>query len=260
MTVCNMSIEGGARCGYVNPDADHRSPTCAAARSRRRARPWSAPSPGGERIASRRRRAATTTWCVSTAPRSRRRSPGASTPARRSASASAFPRLERRRRRRARRWSRTPTRYMDLKAGRADRGHEDRCRLHRLVHQRPHLRPARGGARRRSAARSRRTSRRSSCRARRPSREQAEAEGLHEVFRAAGFEWREPGCSMCLAMNPDKLRAAQVCASSSNRNFKGRQGSPTGPHAADEPGDGRRGGDRGRRHRRARAMLLEVRA
>ncbi|HEX2485363.1 MAG TPA: aconitase family protein, partial [Myxococcota bacterium] len=56
----------------------------------------------------------------------------------------------------------------------------------------------------------------------------AEAEGLDAVFRAAGFEWREPGCSMCLAMNPDKLVGDQVCASSSNRNFKGRQGSPTG--------------------------------
>jgi 3-isopropylmalate/(R)-2-methylmalate dehydratase large subunit len=57
---------------------------------------------------------------------------------------------------------------------------------------------------------------------------QAEAEGLDEVFRAAGFQWREPGCSMCLAMNPDKLIGREICASSSNRNFKGRQGSPTG--------------------------------
>jgi 3-isopropylmalate/(R)-2-methylmalate dehydratase large subunit len=56
----------------------------------------------------------------------------------------------------------------------------------------------------------------------------AEAEGLHEIFKAAGFEWRLPGCSMCLAMNPDKLVGRQVCASSSNRNFKGRQGSPSG--------------------------------
>jgi 3-isopropylmalate/(R)-2-methylmalate dehydratase large subunit len=56
----------------------------------------------------------------------------------------------------------------------------------------------------------------------------AEREGLHEIFRAAGFEWREAGCSMCLGMNPDKLDGRQVCASSSNRNFKGRQGSPTG--------------------------------
>jgi len=53
---------------------------------------------------------------------------------------------------------------------------------------------------------------------------QAEAEGLDAVFRAAGFEWREPGCSMCLAMNPDKLAPGERCASTSNRNFEGRQG------------------------------------
>ncbi|MFT5170678.1 MAG: 3-isopropylmalate/(R)-2-methylmalate dehydratase large subunit [Candidatus Marinamargulisbacteria bacterium] len=57
---------------------------------------------------------------------------------------------------------------------------------------------------------------------------QAEAEGLHKTFTEAGAEWREPGCSMCLAMNPDKLIKNQICASSSNRNFIGRQGSPTG--------------------------------
>jgi 3-isopropylmalate/(R)-2-methylmalate dehydratase large subunit len=56
----------------------------------------------------------------------------------------------------------------------------------------------------------------------------AEKEGLADIFRAAGFEWRAAGCSMCLAMNPDKLVGDQLCASSSNRNFKGRQGSPTG--------------------------------
>ena len=53
---------------------------------------------------------------------------------------------------------------------------------------------------------------------------QAEAEGLHTIFLDAGFEWREPGCSMCLAMNPDKLGAGEHCASTSNRNFEGRQG------------------------------------
>jgi len=52
----------------------------------------------------------------------------------------------------------------------------------------------------------------------------AEAEGLHEVFRAAGADWREPGCSMCLAMNPDKLAPGERSASTSNRNFEGRQG------------------------------------
>ncbi len=59
-------------------------------------------------------------------------------------------------------------------------------------------------------------------------RRQAEAKGLDKIFSAAGFEWRGAGCSMCLAMNPDRLEGNQVCASSSNRNFKGRQGSPTG--------------------------------
>jgi 3-isopropylmalate/(R)-2-methylmalate dehydratase large subunit len=53
---------------------------------------------------------------------------------------------------------------------------------------------------------------------------QAEREGLHEIFKAAGFEWREPGCSMCLAMNADKLEPEERCASTSNRNFEGRQG------------------------------------
>ena len=56
----------------------------------------------------------------------------------------------------------------------------------------------------------------------------AEAKGLPAVFSAAGFEWRGAGCSMCLAMNPDRLEGRQMCASTSNRNFKGRQGSPTG--------------------------------
>jgi 3-isopropylmalate/(R)-2-methylmalate dehydratase large subunit len=56
----------------------------------------------------------------------------------------------------------------------------------------------------------------------------AEREGLDRLFLEAGFEWRAAGCSMCLAMNPDRLEGRQICASSSNRNFKGRQGSPTG--------------------------------
>jgi len=57
---------------------------------------------------------------------------------------------------------------------------------------------------------------------------QAAREGLPQIFEEAGFQWRAAGCSMCLAMNPDKLVGREVCASSSNRNFKGRQGSPTG--------------------------------
>jgi 3-isopropylmalate/(R)-2-methylmalate dehydratase large subunit len=55
-------------------------------------------------------------------------------------------------------------------------------------------------------------------------RRQAEEEGLHRVFEAAGFEWRRAGCSMCLGMNPDILQPGERCASTSNRNFEGRQG------------------------------------
>jgi 3-isopropylmalate/(R)-2-methylmalate dehydratase large subunit len=55
-------------------------------------------------------------------------------------------------------------------------------------------------------------------------KEQAEAEGLDKIFKDAGFDWREPGCSMCLAMNADKLKPEERCASTSNRNFEGRQG------------------------------------
>jgi 3-isopropylmalate/(R)-2-methylmalate dehydratase large subunit len=55
-------------------------------------------------------------------------------------------------------------------------------------------------------------------------REQAEVEGIDRVLTDAGFDWRQPGCSMCLAMNPDKLAPGERCASTSNRNFEGRQG------------------------------------
>ena len=55
-------------------------------------------------------------------------------------------------------------------------------------------------------------------------KKQAEEEGLHQIFMDAGFEWRNPGCSMCLAMNADRLQSGERCASTSNRNFEGRQG------------------------------------
>ena len=73
---------------------------------------------------------------------------------------------------------------------------------------------------------------------------QAEAEGLDRVFVAAGLEWRDAGCSMCVAMNDDRLAAGERCASTSNRNFEGRQGIGGRTHL-DEPGNGC-----GRRHRR----------
>ncbi len=73
---------------------------------------------------------------------------------------------------------------------------------------------------------------------------QAEREGLDKVFTAAGFEWREPGCSMCLAMNADRLEPGERCASTSNRNFEGRQGAG-GRDPPGQPGDGRRRCHRG---------------
>ena len=66
---------------------------------------------------------------------------------------------------------------------------------------------------------------------------QAEREGLDKIFIAAGFEWRDPGCSMCLAMNDDRLSPGERCASTSNRNFEGRQGAGRA-YPSGEPGDG----------------------
>ncbi len=88
-------------------------------------------------------------------------------------------------------------------------------------------------------------------------KEQAEAEGLDKIFKAAGFDWREPGCSMCLAMNPDKLKPGERCASTSNRNFEGRQGYK-GPHASGVACDGGRSGDRRPFRRRARMEVDET--
>ena len=86
----------------------------------------------------------------------------------------------------------------------------------------------------------------SSCRARCWSRQQAEQEGLHEVFTAAGAEWRSAGCSMCLGMNPDTLAPGERCASTSNRNFEGRQGAGGRTHLVSPA--------RRRRDRRHRAV------
>ena len=61
-------------------------------------------------------------------------------------------------------------------------------------------------------------------------KQQAEEEGLDQIFLEAGWEWREPGCSMCLGMNPDKVGSGERCASTSNRNFEGRQGTGARTH------------------------------
>ena len=84
---------------------------------------------------------------------------------------------------------------------------------------------------------------------------EAEAEGLDALFIAAGFEWREPGCSLCVAMNSDRLPAGARCASTSNRNFEGRQG-PGARDAFDEPAYGRGRGDRGPYRRRAVGLRM----
>ncbi len=225
MTICNMSIEGGARAGYVNPDET----TFEYLRGRRfapqgdafdRAAAWWR-EPGvrsrrvvGRRRADRRRR-----------DRADRHLGHQSRPIRSGRRAAARPGVGRR-------------------AG--SRGHAGSARVHGL-RARAAAWPARGSTSR-SSGRARMRGCPICARPRGSSpaigwrphvralvvpgsqavRAAAEREGLHDVFRGAGFEWRDAGCSMCLGMNPDKLEGREVCASSSNRNFKGRQGSPTG--------------------------------
>ena len=238
MTVCNMSIEGGARVGYVNPDET----TFAYLKGR----PYRA---AGRGVGPRRRRGGsrspptptrsyddvvtidaddiepTVTWGINPA-----QSVG-----------------DHARRFRARTPIEEALAYMGFAGGAADRRHEDRRRLHRLVHQRPPVRLRGSGAKFvQGPPRARRT-----CKAlvvpgsQEVSRKRRSARACDKIFTDAGFEWRGAGCSMCLAMNPDKLVGDQLCASSSNRNFKGRQGSPTGRTLLMSPVDGRR-----RRHRR----------
>jgi 3-isopropylmalate/(R)-2-methylmalate dehydratase large subunit len=224
MTICNMSIEGGARVGYVNPD----DTTVAYLRGRRfvpqgdefdRAAEWwlsLASDPGatydddveidGSAIRP------TVTWGIN---------PGQSVyvderlPQVEAVPGSDRPAVE------------EALAFMGLRAGepiagtRIDVAFVGSCTNARLSDLREAARMVRG---RRVAG---------SVRAlvvpgSQAVRDAAEREGLHQVFLDAGFEWRGAGCSMCLAMNQDRLEGREICASSSNRNFKGRQGSPTG--------------------------------
>ena len=224
MTVCNMSIEGGARLGYVNPDAT----TVAYLRGREFApagadfdaatRWWLSMASDadaeyhdvvtilGEEIAP------TVTWGINpgqavgvdeSIPR-----PEAYSPDERSTVADAYD-------------------YMSWKPGdriagtKIDVAFIGSCTNGRLSDLREAARIARRGRVKPGVKALVVPGSQAVARA-------AEEEGLDEVFRRAGFEWRLPGCSMCLAMNPDKLQGRQICASSSNRNFKGRQGSPSG--------------------------------
>ena len=224
MTVCNMSIEGGARLGYVNPD----DTTCAYLRGRefapqaddfdRAVAWWTSMASDADAAYDEVVRldgadiAPTVTWGINpgqaigvdeSVP-----SPGAFAADEREVAEDAYA-------------------YMDLKPGAPIRGTRidvaflGSCTNGRLSDLREAARVARLG---KVAAHVKALVVPGSEAVARA----AEAEGLDEVFRQAGFEWRLPGCSMCLAMNPDKLVGRQVCASSSNRNFKGRQGSPAG--------------------------------
>jgi len=224
MTLCNMAIEGGARCGYVNPDQttfDYLKgrPHAPSGDAWDRAVSWWKCLASGADASfddevkfDAAAIAPTITWGI--------------TPGQGIGVDEAVPTLEQ-----------TPEedrplaqeayRYMDLQPGQAIAGLPvDVCFIGSCTNGRlSDLRAAAAVAAGRQVA--------SGIKAFVvPGSEQvaaaAEAEGLDAVFRQAGFEWREPGCSMCLAMNPDRLEGRQISASSSNRNFKGRQGSASG--------------------------------
>ena len=246
MTVCNMSIEAGAKAGLVAPD----DTTFAYLEGRPHA-------PNGRGV-GRRRRLLADARRPTTTPPSTRRSPSTRTrsaPTCRGARTRARCHLDRRPRARPRRPSpiRRPRAaaeraldYMGLDRRHADPRHRRRHRLHRLVHQQPHRGPAARRPRRSPAATSRPACARSSCPARRRSRPQAEAEGLDVVLRDAGFDWREPGCSMCLGMNPDKLVAGRAVRVDVEPQLRG----PPGPGRPHPPRLARRR----RRHRHRRSL------
>ncbi|MEB3159394.1 MAG: 3-isopropylmalate dehydratase large subunit, partial [Synechococcus sp.] len=224
MTLCNMAIEGGARCGYVNPDQitfDYLAgrPEAPKGEAWDRAVQWwrSLASDANAQFDDEVRFdaasiAPTVTWGITpgqgigvdeTVP-----TPDQLEPSDRPIAEEAY-------------------RYMDLAPGSAIAGVPvDVCFIGSCTNGR--LSDLRAAA---AVARGRRVAQGLTAFVV-PGSEQvaaaAEAEGLDQIFREAGFEWRQPGCSMCLAMNPDRLEGRQISASSSNRNFKGRQGSASG--------------------------------
>ena len=234
MTICNMTIEGGGRAGMIAPD----DTTFAGSRARPGApQDLDAPSRRGASCAPTTARASTAR-STSTPARCRRRSPGARRPAMVVAG-----------HRRA-----CPSRATDGRRARAGvhgPGPGRRCRTSASTAcssaraRTPASATCAPPPRSSRAARSPATWTRWSCPGSQQVKAQAEAEGLDEVFRAAGFDWRDAGCSMCLGMNPDILPPGERCASTSNRNFEGRQGRGGRTHLV-SPADGG-----GRRHRGA---------
>jgi 3-isopropylmalate/(R)-2-methylmalate dehydratase large subunit len=224
MTVCNMSIEGGARCGYINPDKTtieylRGRPFAPQGSAFERAAEWWLGHASGANASFDDRVEfdgasiePTVTWGINPA-----QSVGVSEQI---PDAKSFPTDEQA-------GIREALAFMDfrekqpIKGTKIDVAFIGSCTNSRISDLREAARVARGNhvakhVRALVVPGSQQV------------REQAEKEGLHEIFTAAGFEWRAAGCSMCLAMNPDKLVGREICASSSNRNFKGRQGSPTG--------------------------------
>ncbi len=224
MTLCNMAIEGGARCGYVNPDAttfaylEGRPYAPAGAAWERAVAWWQSLASGADAVFDDQvdfdatTIAPTITWGI--------------TPGQGIGVNEAVPSLEQTEPD-ERPIAEEAYRYMDLAPGTPIAGLAvDVCFIGSCTNGRlSDLQAAAAVAKGRQVAAG-------ITAFVVPGSEQvaaaAEAEGLDEVFRQAGFQWREPGCSMCLAMNPDRLEGRQISASSSNRNFKGRQGSATG--------------------------------
>ena len=224
MTVCNMSIEAGARAGMVAPDDttfDYLKgrPYAPSGRStgKKPCRDWRG-------FADRRRRKVRQGRAHRRCESATRTSPGAPTRHRSSPITGGFP---------------IPSDFTDESASARPRSGPSstwvcrrgpRCGTSRSTPSSSVRAPTRGSRTSgppptcSTATRSRRGPCPRRPRVRDRVKEQAESEGLDQVFIAAGFEWREPGCSMCLAMNPDKLSPGERCASTSNRNFEGRQG------------------------------------
>lgn len=224
MTVCNMAIEGGARCGYINPDqttVDYLNgrPLCPQGEEFDRAAEWwlsLASGPNAEYddvvVFDAADIEPTVTWGITPA-----QSLGVSQAV---PSLTSFDESERT-------LIGEALEYMSLEEGQSIEGTKidvafvGSCTNGRISDLREAAAIARGnkvadGVKALIVPGSQIVAK------------HAEEEGLDKIFIEAGFQWRAAGCSMCLAMNPDKLQGREVCASSSNRNFKGRQGSPTG--------------------------------
>jgi 3-isopropylmalate/(R)-2-methylmalate dehydratase large subunit len=224
MTLCNLSIEGGARMGYVNPDDTtfrflRGRPHAPSGEAWERAVAWwrslasdTGSSADDERAIDVSRIAPVVTWGTnpgqSVAVDEPIPDPGGLPPGERDAALEAL-------------------QFMGFEAGESVQGRRvdvafiGSCTNARLSDLRAAAEVVRG-------QRVARHVRGLVVPGSREVQQAAEREGLHSVFESAGFEWRQPGCSLCLGMNDDKLSGAQTCASSSNRNFRGRQGSPTG--------------------------------